>query len=696
VRDSPSPRLRRVAQRLLAVLAASLFAPLVVAAPAGAREESTSLPPVQVVILADESASMVDPDIVNERDAARTIAFSMLAAGSQLSVVGFGSDDGQGRSPLDVVCSPRIMKSEQDRDALAACISGLHRRAPSEGDQTDQAAALLQAWSIVRSGKFAKKIIFMLTDGRLDVSQSPRYGADPQQRDAAAKAQVNQTLVDLAGAGAQVWPIGFGEVDRAALDGLARGKSCTPAMGDPHALILSDSSRLTDAVSTAFSSATCVKYGRPDTTDVSPGGSNELRTVIPPGVSTASILVYKRDQRVKVEYFAPGAGGPTVGATGRSTDVESIAISDPSPGPWTIRLSSADVSVKDVTAVVVYQSAVQTYLVVNPPQPAPGQRVTVEMQVRNGNQAVIDEAALTSLSFVATLTGAGFGQQRVALADTDGDGTFDGSLTVPAAASGALQFTGQATGVGIAGDPRLYTSKIEPGGMAVQASIIYRQTKGGYAPGSKLPGQVSVRNESGRPQRLRLVADESSPDAPITVEPTVVTAPAGTSSIPFVMTIGEETTSGVATAVLRLVRDANPSSVVAERLVAVPVQVGPAYWQRTAVLWLPVVVMVVAVAITVIVGSWARGMSSPSVGSVAAWAPLDVEFLRTRTRPVTSAPTRRGVWRTLVDFLGLSPPTHIDEIAESNLNHFLRLLEESLDRRLAKSDPGSGSREDHR
>jgi hypothetical protein len=570
------------------LLLAALSGPLALAAgPAQAREDPPILPAMQVVVLVDESGSLSDADVVREREAARTIAFSVLAPSSELSVVGFGSSNGPGQSAVNVVCKPTVLDSEQDRDSLANCISGLQRRKPEQGADTDHAAALQQALSYVQAGKTEHKIVFLLTDGVLDVANSPAYGDTPERRNAAAKANAARTLDQLAAAKAQVWPLGFGSVDQAALKGFARGKSCTPAAGDPREQVVSDSSKLTAAVAEAFSSAGCVKYSPPDIGDLAKGGDKELHGVIPAIASEASILVYKRDKRVQVEYLAPGASKPAPDAggskfefAGQSTDVETIKISDPQPGEWTIRLSSADVAAKDVTATVVYQAAVRTYLTVNPPQPVPGETVDVQMQVWARNRAITDAAALRGLSFVATMTGAGFGAQQVPLADTDGDGTISGKVTVPAAASGDLVVTGQVTGIGIGGDTRVLNTRVQAAGRAVQGSILFDVNRAAANPGTAIPGRITVKNDSGQPARLRLVVADPSPGTVLRADPAVLEVAPGSSTTPFTLTVGDDTVEGTSSATLRLVNDADPSAVVAERLFAAEVSPVPSIWYR--------------------------------------------------------------------------------------------------------------------
>ncbi|HET6484223.1 MAG TPA: hypothetical protein VFG35_29830, partial [Actinoplanes sp.] len=539
--------------------------------------------------------------VVKEKEAARTIAFSVLAAGSVVSVVGFGSSNGPGQSPVDVACPPTPLNSTQARDTLAKCVDGVHRRSPGEGADTDHAAALKQALSFVRSGGPERKLVFLLTDGKLDVARSPAYGDTATRRNSAAANQVRQTLGALEKSGAQVWPLGFGSVDRSALDDFARGKSCAPGVADPAARVTPDSTALVTAVAEAFSSATCARYGKSDVGDVPRGGSTDLTIDIPTIASDASILVYKRNPRVQVEYTAPGeskpapaAGGTDYAFAGQTTSTESLRISDPAPGQWKIHLSSADVAAKDVTATVVYQAAVKAVVSVNPPRPAAGQTVDVDMQVMARSRAITDPQALNGLIFTATMSGTGVPAQRLRLTDAEGDGTYSARVTVPKSATGDLMFTGTVSGIGIGGDTRPYPTKIQSPSEAIQGQILFERNEATAEPGTKLPGTITVTNNSGGAAKLRVVVAEASTGAALTVDPPVIDAAAGTSTQPFTLAVGPQSALGVTSATLRLVDDADPTVVVAERLFAADVVPEPTIWRKLRWLWVALAVLLLA------------------------------------------------------------------------------------------------------
>jgi hypothetical protein len=621
-----------VRRRLLSLAAGTALgaaAAVPLAGPAAAEDDPATLPALQVVVLVDESGSLSDTDVVKEKEAARTIAFSVLAPESQVAVIGFGSADGPGQSPVDVVCKPAVLDDQQSRDALGKCVEALHRRASDEGNDTDHAAALQQALSIARSGGPGRKVVFLLTDGKLDVSNSPAYGDTARRRNTAATGEVRRTLGALSKEKAQVWPLGFGVVDPNALAGFAEGQSCTPAAVDPQARVVRSSAQLTAAVAEAFSSASCVKYGKQDVGDLKRGGATELHIDIPAIASDASILVYKRDPRVQVEYTAPGAAQPAPQAggshfeqAGQNTSTEALKITDPVPGRWTIRLSSADVAADQVAANVVYQAAVKAALTVNPPTPTAGQQVEVDMQVWARGQAITDPAALQGLSFVTTLTGAGVGSpQQVKLADPDGDGTYTGQLTVPSSASGALSFAGQVTGVGIGGDTRTYPTKVQSATESVQGQILFDVNRAGVHPGDAVPGTVSVTNNSAQPAVLRLLVADPSAGSTLTFDPPTVTAPPGRSTTRFALRVDTEK-PGVASARLQLVLDSDPSVVAGVRLYSVDVQPPPTWLEKYWWIWVPALALLLAAA-TFLLVRWRRRVVAVQVRGLVAQLTVD-------------------------------------------------------------------------
>lgn len=580
-----------------------------------AQEQQATLPELQVVLLIDQSGSLSEGDIVAEKEAARTIAASALSPGSVVSVIGFGSAEKTGQTPVDVVCQLIHLDTAQQRDTLAKCIGDVHKRRDDEGAGTDHAAALQQALSYVSAPKPDKKVVFLLTDGKLDVSGSPSWGDTAERRNAAANDRVQQLLGELDRAGAQVWPLGFGQVDLVALRGFAKGKSCTPGVPDPKERVVPNVAELREAVAVAFSSASCVKYNPPATGTLPPGGSVELKVDIPAVASDASILVYKRHKAVRVEYLAPGAtrpaphaGGASFEFAGQSTETESVLITDPEPGTWTIKLSSSDIPAQEVAATVVYQAAVKATLAVSPPQPSAGQTVKVDMNVRARGRAVIDRDTLQGLTFVTSLTGSGtgFATQTTTLADPDGDGTFTGELKVPDNASGDLTFTGKVTGIGVGGDTRTQPAKVLKTAAAIQAQILFDPVDGPVRPGGEVTGTINVTNDSGQSADLRLKLDGVSEGAAMTITPATAQAGTGTSKTAFSVRFGENTRIGTNGATVTLL--AAGDTLVDNRLLSVPVEPEPGLFMK--LIWLWVVLAAVAAVLLVWLLLWLRARNA--------------------------------------------------------------------------------------
>ncbi|MEU5261139.1 VWA domain-containing protein [Amycolatopsis sp. NPDC021455] len=593
-------------------LGATVLLLLSMNAPFGAAQDAPApLPALQVAVLVDESGSLSTDDVAEEKKAARSIAFSVLAPGSIVSVVGFGSSNGPGQSPVDVVCSRISVDEPQKRDSLAKCIGDLHSRTPAEGDDTDHVAALNQALDLVGSGGPQRRVVFLLTDGKLNVANSPSWGDRADRRNGAAEAELPRVLDKLAAAGIQVWPLGFGKVDKAALSGFAKGKSCTPSVADPREQIIPNSSELTAAVIAALSAASCVKPGPFDTGTVPEGGSTDLTVNIPAVATDASIVVYKHDPRVQVEYRAPHAtraapaeGGKHFEFGGQSTETESVNITDPEPGEWTIHLSSAGLPAQEVAATVVYQAAVKAYLVANPPQPAAGQAVDLTMQVWARGHVLTDEDSLQGLTFTADVTGtAGFPEQKLKLEDADRHGTFSGRFTVPAGASGPITVSGQVSGVGIGGDTRVLSTTVAQAAPAVQAQVLFDDTWPQVTPGQTVSGTLSVTNNSGRPVPLRVELADVTPGAAVTVEPPTVTAGAGTSQTPFTLKFGARTPLGGTSATVRLVDDGTPPRVVGQRLLATDVEPEPGLLEKLFWVWVGAGVLA-AVALAFLFRRW--------------------------------------------------------------------------------------------
>lgn len=543
--------------------------------------------PANIVVLVDESSSISAQDMDREREAAALIALGEFAPASTIAVVGFGSDNG-GQSPVDVVCPPSTVASAQDRQRLSDCTRTLRSRKPGEGEGTDHAAALGQALNYLRGDRTGPKLIFLLTDGKLDVSDSPRYGPDNtgDLRNRTAAEQIGTLLQEANKEQVQVWPLGFGNVDRGQLDRFAQGSfqgRCGAKSPTPAATVVGSSADVAQALIKAFQGARCAGASEIQRTPLSSGGSAEARVTIPMIATDGSILVTKHDSRISVSYVDPEGrtvpksgtqDGSTFQVSGENGTVEGLRIVNPLPGEWTVRISSAPgVPALDVSTVVMYQGAVRSSMTVNPPAPQPGQEVTVALSLHTRSRSITDPSALKDLSFVADIAGDGF-TNAIPLNDDarDGDsrgqdGVYSGRIVIPDQATGTVKFTGTVAGIGISSDTRTVDAALVTGPRPLAANATFGNTDWNVAPGDTVEGTVTVANNSGRARKARIIVADAAPGtvASIPGEQTVLDVPpSGTSTFDFDLAFAEDTVKGANALTLKVVDDENPDDVIYE------------------------------------------------------------------------------------------------------------------------------------
>jgi hypothetical protein len=563
------------------------------------QNQDIDLKPAKIVILVDESGSISQPDMDRERDAASLIGQSELSTKSTVSVVGFASDNGT-RSPVDVVCPPLVLSGPAERDHIAQCVSGLRKRTRPEGDGTDHAEALQQAMSYLRDGSPADgpKLIFLLTDGVLDVTDSPRYGANKtgDQRNDAAREVIRQTLTQARDAGVQVWPLGFGKVDTNALNGFAEGGyrgSCGPNVPQPRATVVSSSADVADALLRAFSSGRCAGVGPIQNTPVGSGASVEIPVTIPVIATDGSIIVAKHDGRIGVDYVDPqGKSVPKSGETGsgkfevsgENSPVEVLHIVDPVPGQWKVRVSSGQgVPAQNVLTTVTWLGAAQALLLLDPPAPAVGQPVTVSLQVvLRGGKPVTQPDLLRGLAFSAELSGKDLPVQPIAMLDngqdpdTAVDGTFTGRLTIPQEVTDEITFKGTVSGLGISAADALATVRVAPEVPPILATATLPTISTRVAPGETVRASVAVTNNTGQRHKVR-VQVRGAGDAAITVpaDDAVREVDPGRTTFEFRMVFAANTPEGVTTGVVQVVDGDDAGTVFHEKPFTVEVAYPP-------------------------------------------------------------------------------------------------------------------------
>ncbi|MGW4115354.1 VWA domain-containing protein [Actinosynnema sp. NPDC004786] len=668
-------------------------------------DDEPQVKPVHAVLLVDESGSIDAEAMRQQQDAAKVIAQGEYSPGSTITVVGFASQDGPNQSAVDVVCPTTPVRTAQDQESLSSCIDRLRVRQPAEGSGTDHASALSQALSALTDAPAGEpRIVFLLTDGVLDVSGSPQYGQrdNPERRNEAGRQEVARQLEIARQAGVQVWPLGFGAVDKAQLDALATGgaqATCGDRTPKPTATVVGSAGDVVDAMLTAFSASRCAGKGPYQQKNLPAGKTVELPVDIPTVATDGTILVVRPDPRVTVAYLDPDGrevpksgrqGDSAFQVSGEQSRVEALRVVNPAPGRWTVRVTGRkDVPDQVVGVSVLWQGAARAVLTVSPPAPGAGEAVTVAVRLYTRKNAVVDPAALDQLSFTARLTGEGFDPIPVAVADdgqgpdrTARDGLYSGTVTVPGSASGVLQFSGAVSGIGITGDERQVNTVVKDGRPVVRAQARMADAVPFVAPGETWAGTISVSNDSGRPKRVRLVVVDEGPGTVVSASPATFDLPAsGDSKVDFELRFAANTVIGVNSGTLRLVDDADPDTVWHALPFTVAVSYPPTWLQRLLWLWITLAVLLVAVLVVVFLRTRnrkrlrdVRGLEAGLV--TAAGATL---HLRAEDRPaqVFRFSLRRGP---------AGEPTHLDLAREGEAVYELRRAEDGIAAELSTPD----------
>jgi von Willebrand factor type A domain len=387
---------------------------------------SNNLKLVDVVVLVDESDSETPLKVAQEKQAAGTIAQTLLNPASRVAVVGFGGRNGvaSDQNPIDVVCRPAIA-SPADQQYLSTCVNGLHRRTEAKGDDTDYVAALSQALSYFnpsttygqQSPPGAAKVILLMTDGGLDVHRDPQYLPDWQVKAQAAVAQQLKLAQQLR---VQMWPLGFGSIDQHDQNYLnymaASGAmtSCGSRSVHPQASIVQDPANALAAMRQLYAAVGC--YGLNVDGPVTVGSGRTLHLTIPPIASAAAISVDKGAAGITVGYTMPD-GTPVTGASlagstfersGQQTPVDVLRITNPQPGSWTIKLTAPpNLTGELVSAAVFWQGAVRDLITASPPSAQPGEPIQVTLSVLSQQGLITDPATLKTLQVAANVSGDG-------------------------------------------------------------------------------------------------------------------------------------------------------------------------------------------------------------------------------------------------------------------------------------------------
>jgi von Willebrand factor type A domain len=592
--------------------------------------------PVNIAIAVDESGSITPTEMDQERDAARLIALGEIAPDSTVSVLGFGGPDAEDRNnqqrSVDQVCPPTQVSTATSRQSLSSCIGSLKVRTEAQGWNTDFISAIDQAAADLEQGGNAgePRLLFLLTDGYLDLYGDPAYAGTQAQVDAAAQLNLTQQALPTARKGdVEIWPLGFGQADYSELNLMAAGGAQLPCTSlpdaRPHAIRVTSAAQAEVELPVVYGYARCVNAGVPRYAQLSAGGSANLTVNVPVIATAGAIEVNRQNPRIQVSFIdprhetAPVSGtfdhGSVVQLAGTDGPVEVLRVTDPQPGTWTIHLQAPPgIGNTQIQARVLWQGVLRSDIVVNPPQPRPGQTVTVSVRIQVRNQTLVNLNALAGVSVSARVSGAGFAAPTPTplSANINGDGVFSGSLTVPPTAKGALSFAGIVTGQGVVGDENVFATSVPSSQLQLTGQISLSQTS--VSPGGTVTGVLLLDNPTGQVAQLQIVP--TGADRGVTVVPPSVRVPAAAGKLPaddFTVRFASGVPLGVAGGELQVIDPADNDRIVTQTFLTVVVAVPPPPWKRFW--WAEVLIALILILIVVALAR--RRLSQIRVRSMA-------------------------------------------------------------------------------
>jgi hypothetical protein len=513
--------------------------------PVPAADSEPAFPAVNYAVAVDESASLAPEDMKAEKAAAARIALGDVSASSHVTVFGFAAAESADQRAVDPVC-PRTTLDAAGRETIGACVGKLRSRKESEGTGTDIPSAIRQGVHDLTDGTDASepRVLFLLTDGKMDVADSPKYG-DPAHRAAEGERQLKLALRDAAEQGVQIWPLGFGpDPDKKQLDQIAAGgyrKGCVELpSATPKAHKVSGAKDVGTTLEKIFAAAHCLRHE--EGPSKRPPATMEIG--ISPLATVGSIVVDKGDPEVKITYFDPnGDKAPTSGThknsrfelAGGTGTVEALKIVDPLPGTWKVKAEAPEGHRSLPVAVsVLWQGELRGAITMDPPSPQAGEKVTVTMrlQTREGYE-IKDPRDYAGLRVRSELTGDGFSPLALDLTDTGkgpdtkaSDGSFTGTAAIPEDADGALKVSATLTASGLSADTRSEGGTVAPGELPVTTALDLPAA--GTRPGAEVTGTLAVHNTSDTPHTLRLSVADLRPGL-LSVKPAEITLKPGES-----------------------------------------------------------------------------------------------------------------------------------------------------------------------
>ena len=301
-------------------------------------EEISSSNAADVVILVDFSGSITDDPRypLAEQNALKNLVNVSWPQGSKVAILAFGAADERngGKPSTYPMCSAdaEILRSTSNITSwIDSCVETIGTK--PVGPMTDHNKALKKAVEILSSPDAVNtsKFILLMTDGKLDVDNlnpvNPDYTGTSEEKDQQAIQELfEEVLPEARAKGIQVWPVGFGDVNRIELNGYAPEggqpgpESCQREI--PRAVI-AEPEDLPFEINKIIRQVTCQgEYLQGDNVEVT----------LPDFADSATITV-QHDEGESFSVIGPeGENIPGGGAGTEST----IEILDPAGGNWQV------------------------------------------------------------------------------------------------------------------------------------------------------------------------------------------------------------------------------------------------------------------------------------------------------------------------------------------------------------------------
>jgi len=325
-------------RKIINIAVISALISLSLATPVLANEEAELSGATNVVVLVDFSGSITEdaryPEA--EKKALENLVNVNWPAGSRIAILAFGASDRRnGGKPATFAMCPDGNSVLRSVDGISNWIGECTAVIGTNpvGPNTDHNKAIKKAVEVLLDNvsNSSSKFVLLMTDGKLDVDNfnpvNPDYFGTSEERDEQAIEELFTDVLPLAREnGIQIWPVGFGDVNRIELNGYA------PEGGQPGPdscqreiprAVIAEPEDLPYEINKIIRQVTCLgEYLQGENVEV----------VIPDFADEATINVKHQDGET---FKIQGPNGEEIEGGGEGTE-STIQLDNPTGGNWQI------------------------------------------------------------------------------------------------------------------------------------------------------------------------------------------------------------------------------------------------------------------------------------------------------------------------------------------------------------------------